>query len=104
MAKENAADTKKASQTPGAVKKDSDPKPKKTEAKSKDKQNPLQKVARFFRELKSEFKKIVWPTKKQILQDTLTVVAVVLVLGIAVWLLDWLFISGFQLVFNGLAG
>jgi preprotein translocase subunit SecE len=104
MAKENAAESKKAPQTSSTARKNSDSKAKKPEQKSKDKENLLKKVSRFFRELRSEFKKIVWPTKKQVIQDTLTVVAVVLVMGVAVWLLDLLFISGFQLVFNGLAG
>ena len=104
MAKENAAESKKAPQTSSTARKNSDSKAKKPEQKSKDKENLLKKVSRFFRELRNEFKKIVWPTKKQVIQDTLTVVAVVLVMGVAVWLLDLLFISGFQLVFNGLAG
>ena len=44
-----------------------------------------------FRELKSEFKKVVWPTKKQILKNTAVVLVVLLAVGIVVGLLDFAF-------------
>ena len=49
-------------------------------------------VAKYFRELRSELKKVVWPTPKQVLKNTLIVVACVLVVGIFVWLFD--FVAG----------
>ena len=45
-------------------------------------------ICRYFRELKSELKKVVWPTPKQVLKNTLIVVACVLVVGAFVWLFD----------------
>ena len=33
------------------------------------------KIANFFREMKSELKKVVWPSKKDVLHDTLVVIA-----------------------------
>ena len=45
-------------------------------------------VCRYFRELKSELKKVVWSTPKQVLKNTLIVVACVLVVGAFVWLFD----------------
>ena len=46
------------------------------------------KVCKYFRELKSELKKVVWSTPKQVLKNTLIVVACVLVVGAIVWLFD----------------
>ena len=45
-------------------------------------------VCRYFRELKSELKKVVWPTPQQVLKNTLTVAACVLVVGVFIWLFD----------------
>ncbi|MBR3979209.1 MAG: preprotein translocase subunit SecE [Oscillospiraceae bacterium] len=45
-------------------------------------------IARYFRELRSELKKVVWPTAKQVLKNTLIVLACVLVVGIFIWLFD----------------
>ena len=46
-------------------------------------------VCRYFRELRSELKKVVWPTPKQVLKNTLIVAACVLVVGIFIWLFDF---------------
>ena len=45
-------------------------------------------TCRYFRELKSELKKVVWPTPKQVLKNALIVVACVLVVGVFIWLFD----------------
>ena len=45
-------------------------------------------VRRYFRELRSELKKVVWPTPQQLLKNTLVVVACVLVVGVFIWLFD----------------
>ena len=45
-------------------------------------------VARYFRELRSELKKVVWPTPQQVVKNTLIVVACVLVIGVFIWLFD----------------
>ena len=49
-------------------------------------------VCRYFRELKSELKKVVWPTPKQVVKNTLIVLASVLVVGIFIWIFD--FVAG----------
>ncbi len=46
-------------------------------------------VARYFRELKSELKKVVWSTPQQVLKNSLIVVACVLVVGVFIWLFDF---------------
>ena len=46
-------------------------------------------ICRYFRELRSELKKVVWPTPKQVAKNTLIVVACVLVIGVFIWLFDF---------------
>ena len=48
----------------------------------------LGRIARYFRELRSELKKVVWPTPRQVLKSTLIVLACVLVVGVFIWLFD----------------
>ena len=47
------------------------------------------KVSKYFRELRSELKKVVWPTPQQVVKNTLIVVAAVLVVGVFIWLFDF---------------
>ena len=55
-------------------------------AKSKGKKkNP---VAKYFRELKSEFKKVVWPSKKTVINNTFVVLVTMVASAIVVWGLD----------------
>ena len=46
-------------------------------------------VAKFFKDLKGENKKIVWPSAKTVLKNTGIVLAVVLIVGMAIWLVDF---------------
>jgi len=48
------------------------------------------KISRFFKDLKGEMKKIVWPGKKQIINNTGVVIAVVVAASIAVGGFDYL--------------
>ena len=47
-------------------------------------------ICRYFRELRSELKKVVWPTPQQVLKNTLVVGACVLVIGVFIWLFDFI--------------
>ena len=42
----------------------------------------------FFRRTANRFKKVVWPTKKQVLQNTVVVLIAVLVVGAFIWIFD----------------
>lgn len=65
-------------------------------AKSK---NPFKAIVKFFRESKSEMKKVVWPSRKQVAKNTAVVVAAVLIVGIIIWVLDLVFQFGiFQFI------
>lgn len=46
------------------------------------------RFSRWFREMKSELKKVVWPTPKQLANNTLIVLVAVLIVGVIVVLFD----------------
>jgi len=58
------------------------------------------RIKRFFRELKSELKKVVWPSKRQMVNNTLIVLLCVLVVGIFIWVFD----AVASLVVDGIIG
>ena len=47
---------------------------------------------RFFKEIKSELKKVTWPGKKQVLHNTLIVVALVVLVSLFIFVLDTIFL------------
>ena len=49
-------------------------------------------IGKYFRELRSELKKVVWPAPKQVTKNTLIVLACVLIVGVFIWVFD--FVSG----------
>jgi len=46
------------------------------------------RIAKWFREMRSELKKVVWPTPKQIVNNTFVALSVMVVAAIAIWALD----------------
>ena len=46
------------------------------------------KVTGFFKGIFSEIKKVTWPTKKQVISNTLSVLAFCLFVGAIIWLAD----------------
>ncbi len=59
---------------------------------------------KWFRELRAETRKIVWPTKQQTVNNMLVVVAAVLIVGVFVWVLDLIFGGLVAAVIGMLAG
>lgn len=55
-------------------------------------------LKRFFVETKAEFKKIVWPTPKQVFNNTLVVLVTILVAGVFIWCLDLLMSLGLNAI------
>ena len=47
------------------------------------------KVCKYFRELTSELKKVIWPTPQQVLKNAAIVVACVICVGVFIWLFDF---------------
>ncbi|MCD8188211.1 MAG: preprotein translocase subunit SecE [Ruminococcus sp.] len=68
-------------------------------SKKSEKKKP-NRVAKWFKDLKSEFKKVVWPTRKTVVNNTAVVVAVVAVAAILVGALDAGFLKIMDLIYN----
>ena len=47
--------------------------------------------AKYFRGVKSELKKVTWPSFKQVCKNTWTVILCVLVVGVFIFILDTIF-------------
>ena len=45
-------------------------------------------IKRWFREMKSELKKVVWPSRKQVTKNTIVAVTVMVASGIVLWAFD----------------
>lgn len=56
------------------------------------------KIATFFRDLKSEFKRITWPTFKQVVNNTGIVIAFIIILGLFIAAVDFLFTYLYQFI------
>lgn len=58
------------------------------------------KAAKYFRDLRSEFKKVVWPSRKTVVNNTGVVLTVMVFSTLVMWGLD----SGFAAVLRTLLG
>ena len=58
---------------------------------------------RWFREMRSELEKVVWPAPKKTLKDTGTVLLFSLIVGACIWIFDYAAVSAVHLLI-GLAG
>ncbi|MBQ8447407.1 MAG: preprotein translocase subunit SecE [Clostridia bacterium] len=47
------------------------------------------KIAKFFRDYKSEFKKLVWPSRQQLAKNSAVVLISILVCSVALWAIDY---------------
>ena len=61
-------------------------------------------IARYFRELRSELKKVVWPTPQQVLKNTGIVIACVIVVGAFIWIFDFVARFGIDALINAFQG
>ena len=62
------------------------------QAKSKKDKKPglFARIGRWFREMKSELKKVSWPSAKSTAKNVGTVIVCVLVVGVCIWVFDWI--------------
>lgn len=59
-----------------------------------------QRVCRFFKDYKSEVRKIVWPGLNSVVKNTLIVFAICAILGVFIWLLDFGLAKLLDLIFS----
>ena len=65
----------------------SDKAQKKDKAPAKKEKKPG-RVARWFKDMKGELKKVTWPTGKDTMKNVLVVLVCVIVVGICIWVFD----------------
>ena len=78
--------------------KESKTKEKKTSDKSK-KKKP-NRIVKWFKDLKSEFKKVVWPRRKKVFNNTFVVLVVLVIASVFVGGLDFGLLKLFSFVLN----
>ena len=78
--------------------KESKTKEKKTSDKSKKKK--LNRIVKWFKDLKSEFKKVVWPSRKKVFNNTFVVLVVLVIASVFVGGLDFGLLKLFSFVLS----
>lgn len=53
---------------------------------------------KFFKEIRSELKRVIWPTREQLINNTVTVLAACLVVGVLIWIADFGFGKAAELI------
>ncbi len=61
--------------------------------------NTWKSLSKFFRDIRSELKKVVWLNRKQLVNNTITVLLACLIIGAVIWVADLIFAKATELVF-----
>ncbi len=62
------------------------------------------RAGKWFRDMRSELKKVQWPTRKQTINNTLIVIACVIVVGIVIALFDFVAGEAISLLISAFKG
>ena len=54
----------------------------------------------WFREMKSELKKVVWPNRQTVIKNTGTVLLCSLVIGACIWIFDFVALSAVDMILS----
>ncbi len=68
----------------------------KAEKKKSKKKNPFKSAGKFFKSVNAERKKVVWPKAKETLRNSLIVLVVVIIAGVAIYAVDSLLALGLR--------
>jgi len=60
----------------------------------------FQKMARFVKDVRSELKKVLWPSRSQVINNTVTVLITCILLGGVIWILDAVLGYVYRLIFT----
>ncbi len=67
-------------------------KSEKKQAPANKKENPFKKmgpaIKKFFKDFKGEWKKVTWPTGKTVLNNSIVVIVIVAIVGVAIFAID----------------
>ncbi len=91
--------SKKAEESVTEDKKEKKEKQDKKDKKKSEKKEP-NKIVKWFKDLKIEFKKVVWPSRKTVFDNTSVVLAVVVASAVLVGLLDTGFLALMRLIYQ----
>ena len=73
----------------------------KSAKKAKDKKPGFfDRLKRWFREMKSELKKVVWPNKQTVVKNTGTVLLCSAIIGAFIWVFDFVSVSLVQMILS----
>ena len=72
----------------------------KKDKKSEKKPGFFTRIGKWFKEMKSELKKVQCPTKKQTINNTAIVIACVLIVGLFIWVFDFVATSVIDLLIS----
>ena len=50
-------------------------------------------LGKWFREMRSELKKVIWPGAKETRNNTVTVLLSSLIVGVCIWIFDWVAVA-----------
>lgn len=56
------------------------------------------KLASYFRGVRAEMKKVIWPTKKELINYTAVVIVISAIVALTVWIIDLLINGGLSLI------
>ncbi len=62
----------------------------------KEKRNPFKGIVNYFKEVRAELKKVVWPSFKQIKNNTIIVIISLIFVGAIIFVIDLGFKAGFE--------
>lgn len=97
--KKNTALTDAEENAVKKAKSDSDSKKSKKSDKDK-KKSIFERIANWFKDLRKEFKRVTWPTKKTVFNNTLVVLAVVVIGSVFIGLVDLGFLKLINYLMN----
>lgn len=72
--------------------------PERDKGKEKEKEKKESRIVRYFKEVRAEIRKVVWPSRKTTMNLTLIVLGVTAVMSATLGLIDWLFAQLFTLI------
>lgn len=61
-------------------------------------------IVKFFKAVIAELKKVTWPGRKQVINNTGVVIVCIIIIGIAIWILDAVLGLGLSSLISDVAG
>ena len=72
----------------------------KKEKKSDKKPGFFARIGKWFKEMRVELKKVQWPSRKQTVNNTLIVIACVIVVGVFIWIFDYVAVNVIEMIIS----